>query len=85
MKKTPESISRARQQAGEQAKVWRAGIADARAALALYPEHKAEIERRVTYAQDKIAEIARELKKLRKQGKKPFWRRKEPEGRRIHD
>ena len=73
MKKTPESISRARQQAGEQAKVWRAGIADARAALALYPEHKAEIERRVTYAQTQIAELARELKALRREGKKPFW------------
>jgi hypothetical protein len=74
MKKTPESISRARQQAGVQAKVWRAGIADARASLALYPEHKADIEHRVTYAQAQIAEIAKELKALRRKGKKPFWK-----------
>ena len=74
MKKTPESISRARQQAGEQAKVLRAAITAARAEPILSPAKRTDVESRVTYAQAKIAEIARELKALRRKGKKPFWR-----------
>jgi len=74
MKKTPENISKARQQAGEQAKIWRAAIAAARAEPILSPAKHTEVAHRVAYAQAQIAEIARELKKLRKQGKKPFWR-----------
>jgi hypothetical protein len=74
MIKTPENISRARQEAGEQAKIWRAAIAAARAEPILSPAKRTEVEHRVTYAQAQIAEIAKELKKLKKQGKKPFWR-----------
>jgi len=73
MKKTPESISKARQKARELAEVWRAGIAAARRELVLAPGQEAEIMRRIDYAHAKIAEQAKELKALRRKGKKPFW------------
>jgi septal ring factor EnvC (AmiA/AmiB activator) len=73
MKKTPENISRARQEASKQAELWRAEIAATRREITLTPDRHAERERRIAYAQAQIAEIAKELKALRRKGKKPFW------------
>jgi hypothetical protein len=74
MKRTPDSISKARQKARDLAEVWRAGIAAARRELALDPAARAEVERRVAYAQAQIAVAAKELKDLRRAGRRQFWK-----------
>ena len=66
MRRTPEVVSRKRQEIRQQADVWRAGIAAARAAGEPL---------KVAYGQSQVALLAQELKKMIRSGKKQFWKR----------
>jgi hypothetical protein len=65
MKKTPPEISRKRQEIRQKADIWRAGIRAARAA--------GEAEK-VAYGEVQVALLAKEMKKLLREGKKQFWK-----------
>ena len=76
MKKTPETTSRARQRLGAEIAVWRAGIAAARRDTFSGVNAPAENAAKVTFGEKQIARCTKEMKKLGRQAKKPFWSEK---------
>ena len=66
MRKTPEGVSRKLQDIRQKADIWRAGIARARAS--------GEADK-VTYGQEQVALLAKEMKTLLRESKKQFWER----------
>ena len=65
MRRTPEIVSRKRQEIRQQVDVWRAGIAAARAAGAVD---------KVAYGEAQVALLAKEMMALLRQAKKQFWK-----------
>jgi hypothetical protein len=65
MRRTPEVVSRKRQEIRQKADIWRAGIAAARAAGA---------GDKVAYGEAQVALLAKEMKALLREGKKQFWK-----------
>jgi hypothetical protein len=73
MLRTPEEVSKARQEIRRQADIWRAGVAATRRELAAEPAKQAELEAKIAYGQAQVALCAAEMKKLYRKGKRPFW------------
>ncbi len=69
MKRTPDSISKARQEAGREIKIWRAGIREAQ----LNPESQVEVEAKIAFGKQQIAECQKRIKDTLDKGKKEFW------------
>ena len=65
MKKTPDAVSRKRQEIRQKANIWRAGISAARAAGE--PD-------KVAFGLAEVALLAKEMKALLREGKKQFWK-----------
>ncbi len=65
MRKTPEVVSRKRQEIRQKANIWRAGIAAARTAGE--PD-------KVAFGLAQMALLAKEMKALMSEGKKHFWK-----------
>ena len=72
MLRTPQEVSKARQEIRRQADIWRRNIAAARLEMAAEPE---ELAKKVSYGQAQVALCAIEMKKLNKLSKKQFWQR----------
>ena len=73
MRKTPETVSRARQRLGAEIEVWRAGIAAARRDISLDVNTPAENLAKVKFGNGQIALCKKELAKLSHKGKPRFW------------
>jgi hypothetical protein len=66
MRRTPGDVSRKRQEIRQKADIWRAGVSAARAAGE---------PAKVAYGLAQVAQLAKEMKKLLREGKKQFWGR----------
>jgi hypothetical protein len=65
MRRTPEVVSRKRQEIRQKANIWRAGISAARAAGE--PD-------KVAFGLAEVAILAKEMRELARLGKKKFWK-----------
>ena len=75
MKRTPDTVSRARQRLGEEIEVWRAGIAAARRDIVLGVNPRAENLAKIAFGEAELKKCQQALHKLRKNGKRVFWPR----------
>ncbi len=73
MRKTPETVSRARQRLGAEIEVWRAGIAAARRDDARGVNTPAENAAKITFGEKELKRCSKELRLLLRKAKKQFW------------
>jgi predicted aconitase len=72
MKKTPDEVSRARQQAGQEIKIWRAAIHEACLNLSLSLEER---EAKISFGKSHISLCRKKIAETLNKGKKEFWPR----------
>jgi len=73
MKRTPDSISRARQRLGEEIAVWTAGIAAARRQLCLDGTARAEADKKIAFGEAQLKRCRKEMALLTYKSKRRFW------------
>jgi hypothetical protein len=69
MKRTPDAISKARQEAGREIRIWRAGIREACSGLQL----TADSEAKIALCKGQIAACQKKIAETLCKGKREFW------------
>ena len=75
MRKTPDSISRARQKLKREMDTWRAGIKEAESSLQLDAGARAKVTQQVEFGKARLAECRQRMATLKSKGTKKFWQR----------
>lgn len=73
MKRTPNSVSRARQKLRTEMEVWKAGIAAARREMCLDGAVRAMADQKVSFGEAQLKRCKKEIAKLGRKGKPRFW------------
>ena len=75
MRKTPGSISKARQKLKQEIDTWKAGIKRAETSLQLDAEARARVSQQVAFGKARLIECRQQLAALKSKGMKKFWQR----------
>lgn len=75
MKRTPDTVSRARQRLGAEMEVWKAGIAAARRDIVLGVNPRAENLLKISFGELQLTRCRKAMVVLNKKSKGRFWKR----------
>jgi hypothetical protein len=75
MKRTPESVSKARQKLKNEIDTWKARIREAENSLQLDPAARAAVALRVSYGKARLVECKQQMAALKNKGMRKFWQK----------